>query len=96
MNWDGTLNYKYKSLVAEASSISTFSYGSASDGAWVTWSSAANAEPIAKMYTNFGYADVAAFKDVELSELRETLNNVGCGGYAHTVYKNTVVEQIQE
>ena len=96
MNWDGALNYKYKSLVAEASSISTFSYGSASDGAWVTWSSAANAEPIAKMYTNFGYADVAAFKDVELSELRETLNNVGCGGYAHTVYKNTVVEQIQE
>ena len=95
MNWDGTLNYKYKSLVAEASSISTFSYGSASDGAWVTWSSAANAEPIAKMYTNFGHADVNAFKDMEIQQLKDVLNSIGCGGYTHTVYENNVVSEIE-
>ena len=95
MNWDNALGYKYKSLVAEASSISSFNYGSASDGAWVTWSSVANAEPIAKMYNNFGNADVAYFKDVDIDELRARLESVGCGGYTHTIYENTVIEQVE-
>ena len=95
MNWDGTLGYKYKSLVAEASSISGFNYGSASDGAWVTWSSVANAEPIAKMYNSFGRADVAYFKNVDIEILREQLNNVGCGGKSHIVYENTVIEKVE-
>jgi len=95
MNWDDALGYKYKSLVAEASGISGFTYGSASDGAWVTWSSVANAEPIAKMYNNFGYADIAYYKNVDINILREQLNNVGCGGKAHTVYENTVIEKVE-
>ena len=94
MNWDGSLNYKYKSLVAEASTIYTFNYGSASDGAWVTWSSVANAEPIAKMYTNFGNADVMTYKDTSIDDLRKQLDEVGCGGKTHVVYKNTVTDKI--
>lgn len=96
MNWDGTLNYKYKSLVAEASTIYAFSYSSASDGAWVTWSSVANAEPIAKMYTNFGNADVMTYKNTSLDELRSKIDEIGCGGNTHIVYENSVVNQIQE
>ena len=94
MNWDNTLNYKYKSLVAEASTIHTFNYSSASNGAWVTWSSAANAEPIAKMYTSFGNADVMAYKNTSIDDLRALLNNVGCGGKDHVIYENNVVNQI--
>lgn len=95
MNWDGALGYKYKSLVAEASTTSGFTFSSASDGAWVTWSSAANIEPIAKMYTGFGKADVAEFAGKPLSELKETLKKIGAGGYEHTVYENTVADQIR-
>ena len=76
MNWDGELGYKYKSLVAEASEVSSFNYGSASNGAWVTWSSVANAEPIAKMYNNFGYADVAYYRNVSIEELREQIEKI--------------------
>lgn len=94
MNWDNTLNYKYKSLVAEASTIHTFTYSSASNGAWVTWSSTANAEPIAKMYTSFGNADVMAYKNTSIDDLRVLLNNVGCGGKDHVIYENNVVNQI--
>lgn len=96
MNWDGTLNYKYKSLVAEASTIYAFNYSSASDGAWVTWSSVANAEPIAKMYTNFGNADVMTYQDINIEQLRNTIDEIGCGGNTHIVYENSVVNQIQE
>ena len=95
MNWDGALGYKYKSLVAEASSISTFTYSSASDGAWVSWSSVANAEPIAKMYTNFGTADVMDYQDVPVSELAKTLSEIGVGGKAHRAYENTIVSTIE-
>lgn len=77
MDWDGELGYPYKSLVAEASSISGFSFGSVDNGCWVTWSSAANAEPITKMLRNFGCADVAAFRDTGLDVLRERLAKVG-------------------
>lgn len=95
MNWDGALNYKYKSLVAEASSISSFTYSSASDGAWVTWSSFANVDPISKMLTNFGHADVMYYADTELSELRTQLSNIGVGGKEHKAYpENTVVSQL--
>ena len=95
MNWDNALNYKYKSLVAEASTIHTFNYSSADDGAWVTWSSTANAEPIAKMYTTFGEADVMKLKNKTIEELRSILDNVGCGGKAHVSYDNTVIEKIE-
>ena len=95
MNWDGALGYAYKSLVAEASTTAGFTFSSASDGAWVTWSSVANAEPIAKMYTNFGSADVMDYADVPLEELRQTLQQVGVGGYEHKYYENTVASQVQ-
>ena len=95
MNWDGALGYTYKSLVAEASTTAGFTFSSASDGAWVTWSSAANAEPIAKMYTNFGSADVMDYADVPIKELRQMLRQVGVGGYGHKVYENSVASQVQ-
>lgn len=94
MNWDDTLGYKYKSLVAEASSICNFSFSSASDGAWVTWSSVANAEPIAKMYTNFGNADVACFKETSLTELRSILDNIGIGGKEHKAYTTDIYSNL--
>ena len=95
MNWDGALGYAYKSLVAEASTTAGFTFDSASDGAWVTWSSVANAEPIAKMYTNFGSADVMDYAETPLEELRQILQQTGVGGYAHRYYENTVASQVQ-
>ena len=95
MNWDGALGYKYKSLVAEATYIRDFSYGSATDGAWVTWSSVANAEPIAKMYNNYGHADVSYFENTDIEDLRNVLESVGCGGKTHAVYENTVIEKVE-
>ena len=95
MNWDGALGYKYKSLVAEASTTTGFTFGSASDGAWVTWSSVANVEPIAKMYVNFGSADVMTYAETPIDELREQLQSVGVGGKGHAVYENTVVSQLE-
>ena len=47
------------------------------------------------MYNNFGNADVAYFKDVDIEELRARLESVGCGGYAHAIYENTVIEQVE-
>ncbi|MBQ8370131.1 MAG: hypothetical protein IJY35_09150 [Clostridia bacterium] len=77
MNWDGALGYKYKSLVAEASTVITrdgpFTYGSVDNGVWLPWCSAANADPIAKMLTIFGKADVADLADVPLDELRRLI-----------------------
>ena len=95
LNWDGALGYKYKSLVAEATYIRDFSYGSATDGAWVTWSSVANAEPIAKMYNNYGHADVSYFENTDIEDLRNVLESVGCGGKTHAVYENTVIEKVE-
>lgn len=94
MDWDGSLDYPYRSLVAEASSVTTFTFGSADNGVWVTWSSAANAEPIAKMYTNFGNADVANYRDTDLSVLREHMETIGCGGKTHIVFENTIADQL--
>ncbi len=94
MNWDGTLGYKYKSLVAEATTTTGFTFSSASDGAWVTWSSVANIEPIAKMYVTFGKADVMEFSEVPIEELRARLEAYGVGGHAHKVFENTVAEKI--
>jgi hypothetical protein len=93
MNWDGTLGYKYKSLVAEASTIYRFTFSSASDGAWVAWSSVANAEPIAKMLTNFGFADVMLSKKYSLESLRDTLEEIGIGGKAHRQYESTILDE---
>lgn len=95
MNWDGTLGYKYKSLVAEASTTTGFTFSSASDGAWVTWSSVANIEPIAKMYTNFGTADVMNFSQTDIENLRAILAKIGVGGYDHTFYENTIASQVE-
>lgn len=88
MNWDGTLEYAYKSLVPEASTIYTFGFGSATDdegiqGVWLPWASVANAEPIAKMYDNFGEADVIFAKDIDHSQLVEMLQIFGVGGHPH-------------
>ena len=91
MDWDGKLNYAYKSLTPEASTIYSFGYNSATDddnvqGVWLPWQSAANAEPIAKMYDTFGYADVALSKEVSLDELTKILKEYGVGGKAHRAY----------
>lgn len=94
MNWDGQLGYKYKSLVPEASTTANFSYGSVSDGAWVTWSSVANVEPISKMYNTFGCADVAIVKEKSLDSLRSILEQTGVGGKDHKIYQNNIVDKI--
>ena len=48
------------------------------------------------MYNNFGYADVAYYRNVSIEELREQLDSIGCGGKTHTVYENTVIEQVEQ
>ena len=77
MDWDGELGYPYRSLVAEASSVTSFNFSSVDNGAWVTWSSVANAEPITKMMKMFGNPDVAAFREVDIAALREALAENG-------------------
>jgi hypothetical protein len=91
MNWDGALGYKYKSLVAEASTIWDFGFSSADNGVWLPWSSVANVEPIAKMLTVFGKADVMEYAKTPVSELRAALDATGAGGKPHKTYESTVV-----
>ena len=92
MDWDGALNYPYKSLVAEASTVYAFGYSAAVDGdgvqgMWLPWQSVANAEPIAKMYDTFGTADVKVLKNtVSLEQLRTMLGTYGVGGNAHRAF----------
>ena len=92
MDWDGALNYPYKSLVAEASTVYAFGYSAAVDGdgvqgMWLPWQSVANAEPIAKMYDTFGTADVKVLKNtMSLEQLRTMLGNYGVGGNAHRAF----------
>lgn len=96
MNWDGALGYKYKSLVAEATTTLNFTFQSADNGVWLPWSSVANCEPIAKMMTNFGYGDVMVVNHMySMEELRNILNSVGVGGKPHKVYENTVIDQLE-
>ena len=100
MDWDGALGFPYRSLVAEASTIYSFGFGSAVDdegimGVWLPWSSVANVEPIAKMIVEFGAADVMHFKDISLAELRDRLAAIGIGGNAHRTYPNTVVNKLK-
>ncbi len=88
MDWDGLLDYAYKSLTPEASTIYSFGYASATDddnvmGVWLPWQSAANAEPIAKMYDTFGFGDVKLLKDKPIEELRAILKAYGVGGNPH-------------
>lgn len=96
MDWDGALGYPYRSLVAEATTITSFGFNSATDddgimGVWLPWASVANAEPIAKMYDGFGSADVSDFEDTPLEELRAVLEEIGVGGNAHRQYVTSVV-----
>ena len=97
MNWDGALGYKYKSLVAEASEICNFTYRSADDGVWLPWSSVANAEPIAKMYANFGVADVMVLTELySLDELQTKLyDEIGIGGQYHNIYDSKILDQVE-
>lgn len=98
MDWDGALGYPYKSLVAEATTIYTFGFNSAVDdegvmGVWLPWASVANAEPIAKMYDNFGEADVAEFWETSIESLRSQLEKIGVGGKAHRKYVTTAARE---
>ena len=91
MDWDGALNYPYKSLTPEASTIYSFGYASAEDdngvqGVWLPWQSVANAEPIAKMMDTFNVSDVKDLKKVPISELRQILSNFGVGGNPHRTF----------
>lgn len=97
MDWDGALGYPYKSLVPEATTIYSFGFASASDdenimGVWLPWASAANAEPIAKMYDAFGKADVMEYCDTPIETLRKQLYAFGVGGNAHRKYVTTVTK----
>jgi len=88
MDWDGALNYPYKSLVAEASTVYAFGYSAAVDGdgvqgMWLPWQSVANGEPIAKMLDTFNVMDVKDLKDVPIEELRAILKAYGVGGNPH-------------
>lgn len=99
MDWDGALGYPYKSLIAEASTIYSFGFASATDdegvqGVWLPWASVANAEPIAKMYDNFGEADVMeVVKTKSLEQLRVMLQQIGVGGHRHTKYLTTAISK---
>lgn len=91
MDWDGTLDFAYKSLTPEASTINSFGFNSATDddnvqGVWLPWQSDANAEPIAKMYEAFGSGDVKTYENTPIQELRNTLDSFGIGGHAHKKY----------
>jgi hypothetical protein len=90
MDFDGALGYRFKSLVAEATTIYAFGFACADDGLSMPWSLAANAEPIAKMLTAFGDGDVMTYRNTPLAELRATLEAVGVGGKPHKVYQNTI------
>lgn len=88
MDYDQKLNYPYPSLTPEATTIYSFGFSSAEDddgvmGVWLPWQSAANAEPIAKMYEVFGQADVGDFRSRDLAGLQSTLSSFGVGGHAH-------------
>lgn len=88
MDYDGKLGFSYRSLTPEASTIYSFGFDSATDdegvkGVWLPWQSAANAEPIAKMYDVFGQSDVAKYKDTPIEDLRTTLRGAGVGGHTH-------------
>ena len=88
MDYDGIMGFPYPSLVAEATTICTFGFSSAKDGngvegVWLPWCSDANADPIARMYDNFGVADVGEFRDTPIDELRASLDSFGIGGHAH-------------
>ena len=85
MDYDGKWNYAYRSLVVEASTIS--SCGFSSVGNWLPWCSDANADPIARMYDHFGVADVGEFRDTPLTELRQSLSAFGVGGKAHRAFQ---------
>lgn len=84
MDWDGRLNYPYKSLVAEATNIADFNFASAKDdegiqGVWLPWSSVANAAPIIDMILNFGSADVMDYSSEDIEDLRDIMFMNGCG-----------------
>lgn len=92
MDWDGTLDFAYRSLTPEASTIYSFGFSSAKDdddiqGVWLPWQSDANAEPIAKMYEVFGSADVKTYENTSIEDLRRILNQFGIGGHSHTKYQ---------
>ena len=78
--WD----YRFRSLIVEASTIATFGFDTV--GNWLPWCTDANADPIARMYDNFGVADVGAFRDTPIEELRSAVMEFGVGGHAHRVF----------
>lgn len=78
MDWDGALGYPYKSLIAEATTITDFNFSSATDpdgvmGVWLPWQSVANAAPICDMLLTFGVADVADLAHIPVEELYQLL-----------------------
>ena len=78
MDWDGKLNYPYKSILPEATTIDDFNFHSAADdqgieGVWLPWQSVANAAPICDMMLIFGVADVADLANTPVEELYKIL-----------------------
>ena len=76
-DYDGRMNFKYKALMPEATTIADFDFKSV--GTWLPWSSIANVEPITNMEKTYGTKDVSKTKD-DIKTLQTKLENYGIGG----------------
>ena len=76
-DYDGRMNFKYKALMPEATTIADFDFKSV--GTWLPWSSIANVEPIVNMEKTYGVKDVTKTSS-SLDELKTKLENYGIGG----------------
>ncbi len=76
-DYDGRMNFKYKALMPEATTIADFDFKSV--GTWLPWSSIANVEPITNMEKTYGIKDVSKNND-DLKTLQTKLDTYGIGG----------------
>ena len=76
-DYDGRMNFKYKALMPEATTIADFDFKSV--GTWLPWSSIANVEPITNMEKTYGTKDVSKTND-DIKTLQTKLENYGIGG----------------
>ncbi len=76
-DYDGRMEFKYKALMPEATTIADFDFKSV--GTWLPWSSIANVEPIVNMEKTYGIKDVSKISE-DLSALKTKLENYGIGG----------------
>jgi len=80
-DYDGSMGFKYRAMMPEASNVSEFSFGTV--GTWLPWSGIANIEPISNLEETFGQMDISDLTQ-DLATLRQMLEEYGCGGNAIT------------